>query len=602
MKNLFFAVAVFFPFFSLAETSVFDNPLGCGITTLPVLVKTAIGVAVKIGIPLSVLAIVYTGFIFVTALGDPKKIEAGKKALLWTCVGTGVLLGSWLLSTAFMDVLTNLMGGTPQDVSGGNCGTSGGGNSGAGGTTKLGDGTNTPPTVTCTATSCLAAGSSTFSSSYWQINGVPQSAAPGVSPLSLSGYAPGTYSLQFFGIPADSGSAISSVPVTFVIPSLSQTAGTLTISCPKTVVAGTSATCTGTYSNGQLSSGYWIVNGIKQAGSENKVSYTWDKVPAGKFDVQLAGVDSSTQKDILSNTVNVVASQKYFDTSKRKIVGAYSTMGWLSPFVEKSFSEIKEFCNAVLFNTTDTNTIKKNLINSNGTVPVFGLFGSLANPSTGAMYPDYVEKASAIAQTISENYSGPVIFEIDEPFWGVRGVCDKGVQSACDDVILGFPKMLQQLDILAKTIRTIIPGAGFFHVEAYAELIKDKEKFGHAIFMSDAEYLGFDCYGDVNNCNGHPETDYYQWTLDELNALESKNPIGRKIILVPGAFTDPHMFPTAEKALTQFNAFMSFYDSHPNLGGIGVFVWGNIPAEKIVGFNNVPELKAAVESALKSRK
>lgn len=50
--------------------------------------------------PIVVLLLVYTGFLFVVAQGNASKIEAAKKALLWTIVGALVVLGAKALSLA----------------------------------------------------------------------------------------------------------------------------------------------------------------------------------------------------------------------------------------------------------------------------------------------------------------------------------------------------------------------------------------------------------------------------------------------------------------------------------------------------------------------
>ncbi len=57
-------------------------------------------VALPIGAVLAVLYIIYAGFSFVTAQGNPKKIEDAKQRLLWALIGTGILLGAVGISKA----------------------------------------------------------------------------------------------------------------------------------------------------------------------------------------------------------------------------------------------------------------------------------------------------------------------------------------------------------------------------------------------------------------------------------------------------------------------------------------------------------------------
>lgn len=86
------------------------NPVGAN-TTLFALLGKVLDVMVSIGFPILVLALVYSGFLFVKAQGNPTEIETAKKAFFWTVVGGVVLLGSSILAGA--------IGGTVDAVKGG---------------------------------------------------------------------------------------------------------------------------------------------------------------------------------------------------------------------------------------------------------------------------------------------------------------------------------------------------------------------------------------------------------------------------------------------------------------------------------------------------
>lgn len=73
------------------------NPLG-DITELKDLIKKILIAVVKIGIPLVVLAIIYSGFLFVTAMGNSEKLTKAKDAFIWSLIGGAVLLGSWAIA------------------------------------------------------------------------------------------------------------------------------------------------------------------------------------------------------------------------------------------------------------------------------------------------------------------------------------------------------------------------------------------------------------------------------------------------------------------------------------------------------------------------
>lgn len=69
------------------------NPLKAG-TSLEGLLNDILAFVIRIGTVVIILMIVYVGFKFVTARGNPGEIEDAKKALLWTVVGALILLGA----------------------------------------------------------------------------------------------------------------------------------------------------------------------------------------------------------------------------------------------------------------------------------------------------------------------------------------------------------------------------------------------------------------------------------------------------------------------------------------------------------------------------
>jgi len=87
-----------------SSVTALENPIG-KITSFDVLIKSILNIVMTIGIPIAVLAIIYSGFLFVTAQGNPEKLESAKNALLWTVVGTAILLGSWVLATAISSTI-----------------------------------------------------------------------------------------------------------------------------------------------------------------------------------------------------------------------------------------------------------------------------------------------------------------------------------------------------------------------------------------------------------------------------------------------------------------------------------------------------------------
>jgi len=115
------------PVFSFAQTPTGGNPLvptggnpGCvpsagkicnPITTANTInqfIKVFLEGILKIGIPIVALAVIYCGFLFVSARGNSEKITKAKDALLYTLIGAAILLGSWAIAELISDTVLSL--------------------------------------------------------------------------------------------------------------------------------------------------------------------------------------------------------------------------------------------------------------------------------------------------------------------------------------------------------------------------------------------------------------------------------------------------------------------------------------------------------------
>ena len=86
----------------------FDNPLKA--ESFKALVVNLMEIIIQIGIPIGVFFIIYAGFLLVTARGNEDKVKKGKQFLLWSVIGTAVLLGALVIASAIqgtVDELTN---------------------------------------------------------------------------------------------------------------------------------------------------------------------------------------------------------------------------------------------------------------------------------------------------------------------------------------------------------------------------------------------------------------------------------------------------------------------------------------------------------------
>lgn len=84
-----------------------SNPIQ-GINTLPQFIEAVIKIVLTVGIPLLVLAIIYAGFLYVKAQGNPGELEVAHRTLLYTVIGGALLLGAF--------VIANAIGKTVEDI------------------------------------------------------------------------------------------------------------------------------------------------------------------------------------------------------------------------------------------------------------------------------------------------------------------------------------------------------------------------------------------------------------------------------------------------------------------------------------------------------
>lgn len=82
----------------------FKSPIGP--TSFAALISAIMNVVVKVGAVIVVFAIIYAGFLFVTAQGNDDKIQKAKSTFFWVVIGAIVLLGAQALG----DVICNTAG------------------------------------------------------------------------------------------------------------------------------------------------------------------------------------------------------------------------------------------------------------------------------------------------------------------------------------------------------------------------------------------------------------------------------------------------------------------------------------------------------------
>lgn len=93
--------------------TVIPNPFNCGGAGASCNLFTFINVIVdKVVLPLGgvlvVLAFIWSGFMYVTAQGKPGEIEKANKSLLYTAIGTAILLGAKVLTSVISNTVNSL--------------------------------------------------------------------------------------------------------------------------------------------------------------------------------------------------------------------------------------------------------------------------------------------------------------------------------------------------------------------------------------------------------------------------------------------------------------------------------------------------------------
>lgn len=76
-----------------SDSGHIPNPLGRN-ASLTGFFNSIVSICIQLGTIVSVLAIMYGGFLYVTAQGDAEAIGKAYKTITWALVGTAILLGA----------------------------------------------------------------------------------------------------------------------------------------------------------------------------------------------------------------------------------------------------------------------------------------------------------------------------------------------------------------------------------------------------------------------------------------------------------------------------------------------------------------------------
>ncbi len=298
------------------------------------------------------------------------------------------------------------------------------------------------------------------------------------------------------------------------------------------------------------------------------------------------------------------ANGSYFNSDRpNKIIGVFLTEA-------NQINEIKNFSNSFGVNPVTFSDITRYLnANNNEMLPVITINNLLFDAETGMYHHDVSLIVDAIEQ--SKINKGEILFLIDEPLWTIRKSCEKNIFEACQDIANRYAETLHTMRVIGQLLRKHFPGSGILHIEAWAELVIQKNEYPHdnVIMLDDAEYLGFNCYGDVNYCGSekygrHSQMAYGTLVWDAMQALEIVNPIGRKIFLVAGAFIADGYFSQPEEIFPQLTTYPWILDETKMIGGLGIFLWGELEDNniKFYGARGIKSVKDYINFTIINRK
>lgn len=116
IKKFMKKIYVLILFFSLllnyqvtfAQDYTINDPFGNKYKSVTEIIAKFIDFIINLGIVAVVLFFVYTGFQFVAAKGNPDAINKAKTSMMWTVVGTLVLIGGKVLVKVLENTLSGL--------------------------------------------------------------------------------------------------------------------------------------------------------------------------------------------------------------------------------------------------------------------------------------------------------------------------------------------------------------------------------------------------------------------------------------------------------------------------------------------------------------
>lgn len=87
----------------MGESRSFANPLA--VDSIQGLLGAILEIVLVISIPIIILFLIYAGFQYVAARGNPEKLQTAHRALLFTLIGGVIILGSFAIVTIVTSIV-----------------------------------------------------------------------------------------------------------------------------------------------------------------------------------------------------------------------------------------------------------------------------------------------------------------------------------------------------------------------------------------------------------------------------------------------------------------------------------------------------------------
>ena len=101
MRNtLIFLASLLLPTAAYAASTYVNPIIYGGITTIPQLMLAIVDLVFLIAVPIIVIFIIYSGFLFVTAGDNEAQVKKARFVFMWTMIGGLILLGAKVIAKA----------------------------------------------------------------------------------------------------------------------------------------------------------------------------------------------------------------------------------------------------------------------------------------------------------------------------------------------------------------------------------------------------------------------------------------------------------------------------------------------------------------------